>query len=607
MRSIVTAVVAAIEGCAAAVAGIAVIAIPAVLMWVVTFGIAAEPQDVAEAVAGVWLLAHFVPMQIVLSQETMLSMGIGPDQLSFTLTLAPLALTLITVGFAVRAGLRLSKRGGAGAVGLAGGTVGFAAIALAAATVSGDYNPWPVPGAVAVPATVYLATATVSFIVAAAIADAHWWRFVVRGMQRGFEYIGVRGGIAAFPARASSVLRLIATSFSGVILVAAISLAVAFAVGFGEVIALAQALQLDALGSAMLFLVQLAFVPVGVVWSLAWLSGAGFVVGAEYSPFVTGSSPLPMLPMLGALPNDWGSLALIAPLVLVLVNLVIGALMARRSELRRVSWPAALTLPVLAAAGTGLVVAGVCALSSGSVGPGRLAGAGPDPWMAGALVAAETAVGLLLGVTIARVDYSRVQSALPEPIARWRAERVAQSLRPEDAETVDLSIVRDDLGQSDGSEMERAAPVVDLFEAVLHERPEDTGVDDAETYGTEAFDTEVQGHRTLIPGALDAKASDLAAVADPDRDAAVAETQRVEPEVFDIEAAGDTGEIPAATEDPPPVAGQELIDPEAIERAFAWDAEGLAGESEPDVGSQRREGKRGRLGLSNWRIGRGKD
>lgn len=621
MRAILTAVVAAIEGCAAAVAGIAVIGIPAVLLWAVTFNIAADPKDVAAAVAGVWLLAHFVPMELVLSRDTMLSLGVGQDPLTFALTLAPLALTLITVAFALRAGLRLSKRGGVGSAGVLGGTIGFAAVSLAAVTVAGDFNPWPVPAAVAAPAAVYLAAAATSYIVAAAGSGAHWWRLAVRGMQRGLQYLGLHSGVAAFPARAAQALRLAAAALAGVIMVAAMAFATALAVGFADVIALAQALQLDALGSLLLFLVQLVFVPVGVVWSLAWLSGAGFVAGTEFSPFVEGSSPQPMLPMLGALPGDFGSYGLVAPLLLVLVNLGLGVLLAQRSELRRAPWAVALTLPVAAAALVGLLVAGACALASGSMGPGRLDAVGPDPWVAGGLVAAEAAVGLLLGVSAARADYSRVQYALPEPLAKWhsertqRADQAAQSMRPEDAETVDLSRVRDTLGDdpTDGApnadslaSENLTAPVVDLFEGVLHARPEEEVIEDAIDDGDD--DAGVAARDTA---ALDTAAFDSAGLAQVDLTPANVDTVALESEAqaFDIELAADTGEMPGAGASQRPAAAGDLVDPEVIERAFAWDAEdstrvpNLGEDPGVDSGTDSGpgSGKRGRFGLPNWR------
>lgn len=604
MRAIVTAVVAAIEGCAAAVAGVALIALPALLLWVVTFEIAAEPSTVASAVAGAWLLAHLVPMKFELSQETMLSMGLGQDPLTFTLSIAPLAITLVTVVFAVRAGRRLSRRGLSGAAGIIGGTAGFAAVAFGVATVAGDYSAWSLPATVAVPALVYLVSAVAAYVIAAAVAHEHWWSRCVRGMQRGLEYLGVHGSVAAFPSRAATVARLVAGSIASVIAVSAIALAVAFAAGFADVIAIAQALQLDVIGSLLLFLAQLALLPIGIIWSLAWLSGAGFDAGGAFSPFHDTAGSIPSLPMLGALPDGWGSFGALAPVLLVLANVVVGVLFARGSELRRGSWVTALTLPVIAAACTGLAAAGLAALGSRSLGPGRLAAVGPDAWVTGGLVAAWAAAGLLLGIVAARLDYSRVRDVLPEPVARLRSRSVANapaanSTGLADAETVDLSGVRDEHESQPG-----AAPVVDLFAQVLHEPAQ------ANDDFTPEFDTDVLEDGELAAEPLDA-GDEGQAVGDPEQDLA---EDRAEATAFDIETMKDTGEVPApetasGAEPAPEVAGKgtrsALEDAEAIERAFAWDAGDLggldaAGGSEAE-GAGSSDGKRGRMRWPNWR------
>ncbi|MHA3684349.1 cell division protein PerM [Leucobacter sp. HY1908] len=661
MRAIITAVVAAIEGCAAALAGIALIALPALLLWVVTFGIAAEPSDVAAAVAGTWLLAHLVPMQFELSQETMLGMGLGQDALTFTLSLAPLAITLVSVAFAVRAGRRLSRRGRSGAAGIVGGTAGFAAVAWGVATVAGDYSAWPSAAAVAVPALVYLAPAAVSFAIAAAVGHEHWWSLCVRGMQRGLEFLGVQGSVAAFPARAATVARLTAGALAGVITVAAVALAVALAAGFADVIAIAQALQLDMLGSLLLFLAQLALLPVGVIWALAWLSGAGFVAGGAFSPFHDTAASLPSLPILGALPSSWGSFGALAPVLLVLANLAVGVLLAQSAELRRASWPIALALPMIAAACTGLAVAGLAALGSGSLGPGQLAATGPAPWVTGGLVAAEVAVGLVLGVAAVRLDYSRVREVLPEPVARWsaaRADRAAGSASAgfagagfAEAETVDLSAVRDERSLHDDYDTEPAgAPVVDLFAEVLHEPVGARADDDAygtDSYGTDSFDTEALDTEALDSDSFDSDSLDTdviasdalnavpsdgepldtgevrAAAGDPEQAAA---PERAEDTAFDIETMKDTGEVPepAAPREGPRDAGRPgerarsaLEDAEAIERAFAWDANDSGGlddlrgggarardDSGSDDAAAGSESKRGRFLRPNWRGSR---
>ena len=612
MRAIVTAVVAAIEGCAAAIAGLTVIAIPAVLLWVVTFNIAAEPEAVAAAAAGVWLLAHFVPMQFTLPQETMLTMGLGTEPLTFILSLAPLAITCISAIFAVRAGVRLSRRGGLGAAGLIGGAVGFAAVGFGAASVAAPFAAWPLWGAVTVPPLVYLGASAAAYTIAAATAGSQWWLATVRGMQRGLEYLGVHGGIAAFPARAAHVASLTVGTLAGIVGLAAVMLAVALAVGFADVIALAQALQLDTMGSLLLFLVELALLPTAVIWSLAWLSGPGFSVGGEFSPFSEASAALPSLPMFGALPSDWGILGAVAPLLLVLVAFAVGMLLSRNSDSRRASWATALTLPVIAAAATGLAVAGLCVLGSGSLGPGSMAALGPDPLLVGAWVAAECAAGLLIGVTMARLDYSRLTTAitLPEPIAKWSAERAslkaqeAADVSLQDAETVDLSQVRDDLVEADE---QRTAPVIDLFESVLHEplpesSPEpDPRVDDQvpvdEMHLDEVALDEMPRDETTPEGAHEDEAVFDIEVVESADDATMDLTAATESAV--------TGTTPSTT--PSSSSAQELEDAEAIERAFAWDptassdSPGGQGAAAPSDGPAKLPGK---FRLPGWRARR---
>jgi uncharacterized RDD family membrane protein YckC len=65
----VTVAIAAIEAAAVALAGLVVVAIPALLLWAVTFDLAAEPSAVLAVIGGIWLLAHWVPMGFQLSPE----------------------------------------------------------------------------------------------------------------------------------------------------------------------------------------------------------------------------------------------------------------------------------------------------------------------------------------------------------------------------------------------------------------------------------------------------------------------------------------------------------------------------------------------------------
>lgn len=414
MRPLVTAVIAAIEAVAAAAVGLAVVTVPALLLWVVTFSLSAEPATVFAGAAGTWALAHFAPLSIGVSPELALSFGLAPAKLSFVVSLAPLGITLITALFAVRSGWRLGARGGAGGAGVLGGTLGFGAVAMVAAKLADSFLAWPAPLVGLVAGLVYGVPAGLAFVTRAAREEHPWWRAVVRTAQRAVEGLGF-GGAAALPARAAQTLRLAVASLAALVGLAAAAVTVALATGYGGVVALTQHLQLDPLGSTLLFLAQLALLPVAVVWGMAWLSGSGFAVGAGTSvtPFETLLGPVPALPIFGAIPQGWGSFGALAPALVVLAGVGVAILLGRQSELRRASWPVALAIPAIAAVWVGLIVAGISALGTGAIGPERLAVTGPEPWVVGGLAAAELGGGLLLGTVAIRIDASRLRETLP--------------------------------------------------------------------------------------------------------------------------------------------------------------------------------------------------
>ncbi|MFC7764938.1 hypothetical protein [Leucobacter soli] len=91
MRAVLTAVIAAIEAAAVALAGFVLVAVPVVLVWWLTFELGADPSEVFDIAAAGWLLAHFVPLSLELSPEAALGFGLDPEALSFTLSLAPSA------------------------------------------------------------------------------------------------------------------------------------------------------------------------------------------------------------------------------------------------------------------------------------------------------------------------------------------------------------------------------------------------------------------------------------------------------------------------------------------------------------------------------------
>ncbi|MGW9021844.1 cell division protein PerM [Leucobacter chromiiresistens] len=584
MRSLVTAVIAAIEAVAVALAGIAVVAIPAVLIWVITFGLAAEPAAVAADVTGVWLLAHFVPLHFSVSAEAALSLGLAPEALDFTLSLAPLGITLISVLLALRAGWRFAGRGGVGAMGVLGGVVGFGAVALVASVFAAPLIEWTSMQAALSAASVYGVASAAAFLVRAGRDGHPWWEGSVRQALRAIEYLGVRSG-AALPSRAAELLRLAAAALALVFGIAAVAFAVAVATGYADVTALAQSLQLDPIGSLTLFLVQVALMPIAIVWSVAWMSGTGFAIGAGSSvtPFETLLGPLPALPMLGVLPDGWGERGAFAPGALVVAALVLGVLFARRPALRRASWPAALVITVLAAALVGLCVAGASALATGSLGPDRLASNGPDAWLTGGVVALEVGGGLLIGVIAGRFDAAKVRAAMPDAIPGIGGVRGARPAAAEapgapgapDADAdVDFEAAVDEaleLGADRRSAATRWSDAgrPDAFGTEAFE----TGAVDTEAHDTDAFETDAFETEALETGAVDTEAHDTDA-----HEAGVFDTESFETEELARPARG--GARPGTAADPRPGAAadatpgaDELTDEAALLQAYAWDAE----------------------------------
>lgn len=411
MRPTVTAIIAAIEAIAVALAGLVVVAIPALLLWTVSFGLAAEPGEVIAGTTGVWLLAHFVPLTFALTPEAALGLGLAPEALKFTLSLAPLGLTLITVLLAARSGWRFAKRGGLGIAGVLGGSAGFAGVVFAVVPLAGSRIAWTAPLAILVPALVFAVPSLAAFLVRAGRDDHPWWATVVRWKQRGLENLGVPG-TAALPARLAETLRLAAALFAAFFGLAALWFTVAIIAGYVAITALTQGLQLDPLGALLLFLLQLALLPTALIWGASWLTGAGFAVGAgsSASPFEALLGPMPALPLFGAIPQGWGGAGVIAPALIILTGVGIGALFVRRSLFRRSSWVVAVSVTLGAVVLVGLVIAGVMALATGSIGPDRLAVTGPEPWLVAGLAAAELGIGALLGVAAGRIDVARLGS-----------------------------------------------------------------------------------------------------------------------------------------------------------------------------------------------------
>ncbi|WP_084124339.1 DUF6350 family protein [Demequina sp. NBRC 110054] len=176
------------------------------------------------------------------------------------------------------------------------------------------------------------------------------------------------------------------------------------------------ALDAGAVGSTVLAIAQLAYVPTLVIWMMAWVSGVGFGVGdgSVYAPAAIETGALPEVPLLAALPQSSGGLLVWTPVVLVAMGAAVRIVMRRRIR----TWREDLVALGASAVVTLLVAAGTMRLAAGAVGSGRLAEVGPPVWAAagaisGLLLAGHVLVG---GVAAGLAGWRHRGDAPSEPV-----------------------------------------------------------------------------------------------------------------------------------------------------------------------------------------------
>jgi hypothetical protein len=287
--------------------------------------------------------------------------------------LAPLTLTLLLLGLALRAGAAVVRDLQPRAPGVAaalGAAVGVP-YAVAAALLTG---PARTDAARPGPLRALLVAGLLAAVAGAAGGmRARGWDQYARLLPDRVRLVGyaATGALATLAAGGAAVM------------------AAALAWHFSRASSLVDALRPGVVGGLVLTLLCVAYLPNAVVWAVAFAAGTGFAVGTGTSVAPTGVSvgPLPAFPLLAVLPGGGAAPApaLLALVVPLLAGVVAGLFVVRRepglSAGRAAGW-AALSGPV-----AGLAVAVACVLASGPAGPGRLAETGPGPALTGLAVA----------------------------------------------------------------------------------------------------------------------------------------------------------------------------------------------------------------------------
>jgi hypothetical protein len=419
MQRLLVALLAAFDAAIAAAVGLAALLAPLTLLWTLAFGVAADWGALWPLTGTLWQFGHGVAIDISLSTETLTAIGLAPEAAAFTLSVTPLAFLLFTLLFAARSGAR-AARAGAWLLGPLVGSSAFAVIAAGIALTSRiDAAQTSLLLSIVLPTAVYLAGSLCGAVRVA-------WEDGDGGLlDRVHDEVDAWGDWGPVPA---SAVRGAAVAVVGVTAASALGVAIMVALRAGEVVALFEAARVDVLGGTVITLGHLAYLPTLIVWAAAWIAGPGFAVGTgtAVSPAGTQLGVVPGIPVFGLLPEN----SSMWMLIVVLLPIAAGAFAgwAVRSRLVWEGTPLALAPRAIIALGIGVLTAAVAAiaatLASGSIGPGRLADAGPAVLPFSLVLGAE----VLLGAAILLLSPRHRDEVAEERTDRWIAEMAASDL-----------------------------------------------------------------------------------------------------------------------------------------------------------------------------------
>ena len=389
--------------------GVGIFFAPLTLVWAIDDRFGTDLLLYWRASADIWLLGHGVPIQFSLDEVLAASLGLTEGQSSFVVSLAPLGPAILTFWWGFRMGRREL-------------VIDHPVMVWFVAIATHTLLSWGLHASATHPmASTDLADALIrpTLFLAAGLVIAQWtteWS------------VGRKVLTEVLPVGAWQVVRAGATAGTAAVVIvmglAGITLAGMLVVNYAEVISLYEALQPGVVGVIALSIAQLALIPTVMVWTGSWLVGPGFSLGssAVFSPLGTDVQAVPALPMLAALPADQESLGMGIISLPIIAAVIAGGLSARRLDHRM---GVGLWLPMdntgffgqpvirvffTSVLATGFALAWVIVplqLSSGTLGPGRFAEAGPDIsqvllWW-GLQAGVGTLIGLFLGEAILRI------------------------------------------------------------------------------------------------------------------------------------------------------------------------------------------------------------
>jgi len=363
-----------------------------------------EFSSVAAMSAHLWLLIHGVPLD--------LAAAFGAS--AGTMTLVPLGLSILPLLLCYRSGRRLARASYEGEflIPVLSGSVTYALISSA---MYGWASPHPQPLQALNAALVPLGIV---------VAGLMWGGYrEARSLSRmvGVDTAEQISQMSQYSRWAGSyawaVVRAAVVAFVALVGLGAVLLGIGILAGWSQIVATYQELHAGAVGDTAVTLLQLGFLPNLVIYAIAWSTGAGFSFGAGTSVGLTSSDvgTLPMLPILGAVPESMGSFGLVGLLVPLGAGAIAGWWFLREGEDHLDEWVAlkvpfrplsalisAVVLGVMTGIMTSFGALWLGWISYGSLGIGRFTEVGAEPLTFAAHTALTVGAGVTFGMLLSR-------------------------------------------------------------------------------------------------------------------------------------------------------------------------------------------------------------
>ena len=363
-----------------------------------------EFSAVAAMSAHLWLLIHGVPLD--------LAAAFGAS--AGTMTLVPLGLSILPLLLCYRSGRRLARASYEGEflIPVLSGSVTYALISSA---MYGWASPHPQPLQALNAALVPLGIV---------VAGLMWGGYrEARSLSRmvGVDTAEQISQMSQYSRWAGSyawaVVRAAVVAFVALVGLGAVLLGIGILAGWSQIVATYQELHAGAVGDTAVTLLQLGFLPNLVIYAIAWSTGAGFSFGAGTSVGLTSSDvgTLPMLPILGAVPESMGTFGLVGLLVPLGAGAIAGWWFLREGEDHLDEWVAlkvpfrplsalisAVVLGVMTGIMTSFGALWLGWISYGSLGIGRFTEVGAEPLTFAAHTALTVGAGVTFGMLLSR-------------------------------------------------------------------------------------------------------------------------------------------------------------------------------------------------------------